>query len=255
MADFDSSLPIRSEADGADARLHVKIVDGTNPAVNQASVDSDKNVHVEIHGDDATGTDRVIRTSEEGHVAVNGIYDVATNTDPSNMGLVGHVRNATPGDSHQTVRVTGVSNGTVHALDVALHDEDGAAYSLSNPMPVTIVPVPGEGTEIHSFDAGSGDVAAGATANHDYVCSADSLINKVWASASGKIKVEVQINALGAGSFVTKAVAFNSTSNPNIEINFTPVLDVANTDVIRIVLTNLDKQPFAIYTTLLGIQG
>ena len=44
MADYDSGLPIRSEVDGTDERVHVKIVDGTtDPAVNQTRVDSDNN--------------------------------------------------------------------------------------------------------------------------------------------------------------------------------------------------------------------
>ena len=96
MADYNSGLPIRSEADGADERVQVKVVDSTNPDTQQMTVDTDGNLHAEAHGNDPSGVDRVLRTSEEGHANVSGLYDVAQNTDPANIGLIAHSRSATP---------------------------------------------------------------------------------------------------------------------------------------------------------------
>ena len=49
MADYDSGLPIRSEADGTDERVQVKIVDKTNPDTQQATVDTDDNLKVGVY--------------------------------------------------------------------------------------------------------------------------------------------------------------------------------------------------------------
>lgn len=40
-------------------------------------------------------------------VALDGVYDGVTNLNPDNAGLITHVRNAAPGDAHQTFRSTG----------------------------------------------------------------------------------------------------------------------------------------------------
>ena len=58
-------------------------------------------------------------------IDVDGIYNVSTNTDPDNMGIIGHTRAASPGDAEQVERSTvGVANAdsvvaaNVHGLDV-----------------------------------------------------------------------------------------------------------------------------------------
>lgn len=122
MADIRKGLPVRSEQD-PDQKVQVKIVDFTTPAQG-AIVDTDSNLHVEIHGDDPGGTDRVIRTSEEGHISINGIYSATLNTNPSKTGLVAHTRGASLDDTTQAVRNTGgvpaddIPNANISALDV-----------------------------------------------------------------------------------------------------------------------------------------
>jgi hypothetical protein len=58
-------------------------------------------------------------------VKVDGVYDVGTNANPDNVGLISHVRGATPGDADQTFRSTGgaadaddVVAANVHGMDV-----------------------------------------------------------------------------------------------------------------------------------------
>jgi len=58
-------------------------------------------------------------------VALDGVYDAGTNTNPDNAGLIAHVRDAAPGDAQQTFRSTGgaasaddVVAANVHGLDV-----------------------------------------------------------------------------------------------------------------------------------------
>lgn len=255
MSDQNTSLPVRSQADGLDERLHVKIVDGTTTAVNQMTVDADKNAHVEIHGDDPAGTDRVVRTSELGAITPDGVYDVANNTKPGNVGVITSTRNATPGDTTQVQRVTGIngtSDTTVWAMDVSIHDEDGNKFSASNPLPVTVVD--SEGSEVNDYNTAAA-VAAAASSNHDYTVTALKTLklSQIWATASGKLKIEVQVETgVATAVFVTKFVAFNSTATPNIELPINENVTVAAGVRVRVIRKNLDNQAQDVYTTISG---
>jgi len=252
MADQNTALPTRTQADGTDERMHVKIVDGTNPAVNQMTVDADKNAHVEAHGNDPTGTDRVLRVSEQGAVTPDGVYNAATNTKPGNTGLVGHSRAASPGDSDQGNRLTSVTSGTVHALDMALHDESGVPFSATNPLPTTSVD--SEGAEVNDYNTVAA-VAAGASSNHDYTVTAllTLKLSQIESSASGKLKIEVQIETgVATGVFTSKWVLFNSTANPNIQLPIKEQISVAAGVRVRLIRTNKDNQPQDVYSTISG---
>lgn len=252
MADANTSLPVRSEADGLDARVQVKVVDKTNPGTQQMTVDTDSNAHVEIHGDDPAGVDRVVRTSELGALTPDGVYDAANNTKPGNVGLVVHTRAATPGDAEQALRQTGIKNGNVQAADVSLYDENGAPFSASNPLPVTNVD--SEGTEINDFNTAAA-VAASGTSNHDYTVTALKTLklSGVKASASGKLKIEIQVeSAVGSNTFATKYVAFNSTATPNIDVAIRENITVAAGVRVRVIRTNKDNQGQDLYSTIEG---
>jgi hypothetical protein len=69
-------------------------------------------------------------------VDIDGIYSFLSNPDPDNIGLIGHTRAASPGDSDQINRITSITNSTVHALDVAIHNSDGTPIDSSNPLPI-----------------------------------------------------------------------------------------------------------------------
>jgi hypothetical protein len=253
MADYASGLPVRTEADGADERLHVKVVDGTTPA-QRMTVDTDGNAHVEMHGNDPAGTDRVVRTSELGALTPDGVYDVADNTKPGNLGIIASSRDAAPSDSTQTERITSVtdSGGTVKALDMSLHDENGNAYTPANPLPVTISE--SEGTEVNDYNTAA-SVAASATSNHDYTVTALNTLTftQFSASASGKCKIVVSVEtAVASGVFTPKFVMFNSTANPNMDKTLREPMTVAAGVRVRIARTNLDNQPQDLYSTISG---
>lgn len=258
MADYDSGLPIRTEADGTDERVHVKIVDGTNPAVNQTTVDSDKNLHVEGHGNDPAGVDRVIKTSEEGSTDIDGVYDVTGNTEPANIGVVTQERNAASADSRQTEQITGkrgTVDTTVVAMDVSLHDEDGNKYTTSNPLPVVVSDSEG-GVDVCD-EKEQTSVAKDVTANHDYTVTALKTLRlkQVLTAASGKMKVEVFIeDGPSAGTFTRKWVRFNSTAVTNADVTLAETLQVAAGVIVRVALTNLENQPQNLYSTIIGIE-
>lgn len=257
MADQDTQLPVRSEADGTDERIHAKIVDYSDPGGTdkQAEV-SEKLIHIRNFGYDSDGTKVQLRLSEDGYSNGDGIYDATLNKDPSNAGLIAHTRDATPADSQQTERITSVqdSGGTVRALDVSLHDEDGEPYGSGNPLPVIFEE--SEGDEIHDYDPAT-SVAKGGTSNHDYTVSAgvEMLLKTIHGSASGKAKWEIQVETgAGAGTFDTVGVFFNSTADPNKRFQFNVPVVVPAGVIIRVIKTNRDNQPQDIYSTVEGVE-
>lgn len=72
------------------------------------------------------------------NIGADGVYNGSTNPNPDNIGLIASQRNATPSQLTQTQRLTSVTNGSTRALDVSLSDEDGAAYSATNPLDVLL---------------------------------------------------------------------------------------------------------------------
>ena len=347
MADQTFGLPVRTEAD-LDQRVQVRIIDGINVS-QMATVDTDLNLHIEAHGNDPGATDRVLRTSEQGHINISGIYDVSTNTDPANVGIISHVRNATLADAQQTLRTTGASpasdnlnpanisaidvnafmlaydvaggnwdrisitggslnvnvtntstsplnailngiydvttnpvpsniglvafarnaspgltnqtnpltsviNSTVTALDISLHDAAGAAYSTSNPLPVSIQP--SIGTTVHDYNT-SANLAKNNTHNHDYVVTSGKILTleQVQGATSGRFKAELMIETgVATGVFNTKAVWFKSVSNPDFDCTFARPLTVAAGVRVRIAITNDDQQPMDVYSFINGFE-
>lgn len=255
MADYNSSLPVRTQVD-PDERLQTKIVDATTPS-QQMIVDTDSNAHVEVHGNDPTGTDKVLKLSEDGSVDVDGVYNASINTEPANIGLVAAQRAVSPIDSDQIRRLTAVTpNGTtntnVHALDISLHDEAGVPYSSTNPLPVVIIE--SEGVEINNYQT-SASVAAGASVDHDYTVTAATtlLLTQFHGTASGKTKFELKTEtAVASGIFNTKFVFFNSTAEPNVDISLKDPITVNAGVRVRVTITNRDNQSQDLYTTISG---
>lgn len=255
MADYNSGLPIRSEADGVDEKVIVKIVDGTPGGSNQMSVDSDKNAHVELHGNNPAGADVVQVLTEEGRGTDRGDYDVTTNTKPSSTGMIAHSRQASPDETHQTFRPTGVASSdgsNAKALDVAMRDESGNAFTTSNPLPVTYVD--SEGTEINAYNT-TAAVAALASTNHDYTVTVGKTLklSQVRVSGSGKLKAVVAVETgVATDVFTTTFVDFNSTSSPGIGFPINENISVAAGVRVRVTITNRDLQSQDVYSTICG---
>lgn len=128
-----------------------------------------------------------------------------------------------------------------------------AAVSMSNPVPVVLTSAT-PGTPIQDFAKGSA-IAAGASSTHDYTVSALKTFGaaRVWASASGKIKVEVQYEtAAASGVFNTKFVGFNSTATPNVDITIVNPFPQVTGAKVRVIITNLDKAAEDVYSTIEG---
>lgn len=257
--DQNTALPVRTEADGVDERLHVKIVDGTSPASNQMTVDGDKNAHVEVHGNDPGGADRVVRTSERGGITPDGVYDGTFNTKPGNCGVIASVRALTQDSTTQTAQVTSVRHAASNttALDVSLHDSSGAPLTSTNPIPVTIVDAPAGESPIHDFIFTPADIAKAGTADLDYpVSSGKTLILKqILTAASGKFKAEIMTSPDGV-TFTTRAVRFSSVAVPTADWTIpVPIVLVGTGAKVRVHVTNIDNQPQTIYATVVGSES
>lgn len=73
-------------------------------------------------------------------VDIDGYYNPTTNPDPDNIGLIGHTRSVGTNETHQVQRITakrGTADTDTVSQDVSLHDNEGNAYTATNPVPTS----------------------------------------------------------------------------------------------------------------------
>lgn len=103
------------------------------------------------------------------------------------------------------------------------------------------------GTSVNSYNTAT--VASGATSNHTYTSTGNFYLEQIQASASGKMKIEVQVN----GS--TRFVQFNSTANPNMSIILQQPILATTGQTVVIIRTNNDNQSQDLYSTISGYEA
>jgi len=287
MADFDSSLPVRTESAGD---IDIFISDSTTPT-QKLKVNADGSIDttfasgsaVEItDGTDTlainvdgslnatvTATDLDIRDLTSASDSVEILQDTH---DDLNLNANLQVGDADVANGNPVPVSDAGGSLTVDATDLDIRDLSSASDSVevlqdthddlnlnanlqvndtdvssTNPVPVYFEE--SAGTEIVDYQTSSA-VAAAASVNHDYTVStgATFLGEELWASGSGKLKVEVLVD--GATVFV----GFNSTANPNVRIPLDKVVKAGTAEVVRITLTNRDKQAQDVYSTLTGVE-
>lgn len=128
-------------------------------------------------------------------VEIDGIYSVS-NPDPDNIGVIGHVRAPNPTDLDQTNRITSITNNTVHALDISIHNSDGSAVDASNPLDTNVIS--------SALPAGAATSAL-QTAGNTSLSSIDSKLVQLvlnYGIATGALRTAAQIgNDTGAALF------------------------------------------------------
>ncbi len=131
----------------------------------------------------------------------------------------------------------------------------GANVSGTNPVPVSIVSAL-VGTSVNNYNT-SAALAAGGTNNHIYGITSGKTFNgkKIWASASGALKIEVRVSPDGS-TYSTLWVGFNSTANPNISIDLDELVFIESGvgSTIEIIRTNEDKKAMDVYSTISGTE-
>lgn len=160
--------------------------------------------------------------------------------------------NIQDGGNSITVDATSLDIRALTSSDVVsanIRDASGTAFSNSNPLPVFVTST-ASGTDVLDFKQASA-IAAGSNDTHTYTVTALKTLNlqKIQATASGKIKVEIYLNA------VLKAVMFNSTSAPNCEYMFSSPQTLGAGLVVGVKIYNLDKAAMDLYSTIEGFEA
>lgn len=142
-----------------------------------------------------------------------------------------------------------------HASDSVKVGDGTDFLAVNTDGSINVVMQEDSGTEIVNYDTQAA-LAGGATDNHDWTSAAASRLYQVLASASGKLKITIQVETAAASdTFNTIAVAFNSTANPNININLAKYAAVPNGARVRVIRQNNDNQAQDVYSTIVAIQG
>jgi hypothetical protein len=292
MGDYNSSLPIRTqnagdvvskiadatvpsqqlavEADGSinvnasvtATDLDIRDLSSAQDSVEvlQASHDNlNANANIQVGNADVANGNPVPISDAGGSITIDGSVTVsATDLDIRDLAFATDSVDVSGSDvtvsNTVTVQATDLDirdlSATSDSVSAHLKDEAGNAFSNSNPLPVALVDV--EGTEVNNYDMGAA-IASGATSNHDYTASGAFKLRSIWASASGKMKIEVQIEtASGSNTFNTAFVGFNSTANPNIELPIKDAISVVSGAKVRVIRTNNDNQAQDLYSTISG---
>lgn len=150
--------------------------------------------------------------------------------------------------------ITSSAAGSTRPLDTALRDAAGVLLgTATNPISVAIS-ADIVGAEVASYNTAAA-IAAAATSNHVYTVTAGKtlLLKQIEATASGKAKIEVQVETgVATGVYTTKFVQFNSTATPNMSIHIESPISVAAGVRVQIIRTNKDNQAQDLYSTVLG---
>jgi hypothetical protein len=235
MADFNSSVPVRTETTGAEAYgLISKIADANTPT-QQLAVNADGAASVVVRDVDIPAQTSDLKVTLDGEKVVLG-------ASTENIGKVDVV--SQPARSH-----------TTDSIKIG----DGADFLAINPdgsLNVAIVQ-PLSGGEVHDFNTGS-TIAPAATSNHDYTVTSGKTLKlfQVFFSGSGKVKVELQVETgVGSGVFNTRAVGFFDGASPGSgtgEFRFHQPIEVPGGYRVRVIRTNRANQSQDLYSTIIG---
>jgi Flp pilus assembly protein TadG len=82
------------------------------------------------------------------------------------------------------------------------------------------------------------------------------MLNQIEASASGKMKIEVQVETgVATGTYTTRFVQFNSTATPNMCVKLTNPISVAAGVRVRVIRTNKEGNTQDLYSTISGVEN
>ena len=127
---------------------------------------------------------------------------------------------------------------------------DNGANSESNPIFVQEVAQVASGNEVHRFQTDTG-LAADTTANHDYTAVGTFFLRQVTLSATGAARVEVINDATGTPS-TERVCHLNGRQGDYKELIFTPPLEVATGNIIRLTVKNRQGLVNDIHSSLSG---
>lgn len=186
----------------------------------------------------------------------NSITVDASDLDIRDLAFATDKVDVTGSDVTATVTATNLDIRDLTHVSDSVKIGDGTDFlAINADGSINVVQQDDPGTEVVNYDT-SAAVAAGASDNHDLVFASASRLYQVFASASGKLKIEVQIESGAAtNTFATVAVAFNSTASPNMDIALIKYAAIPAGARVRVIRTNKDNQAQDVYSTIVGVLG
>lgn len=140
-----------------------------------------------------------------------------------------------------------------HASD-SIKVGDGTDFlAVNSDGSINVVVQEDVGTEVVDYETAAA-LGSGAISNHDQVFAAGGKLYGILATASEKLKVEVQIET-GASTnvFNTIVVGFNSTAVPNIELTLAKYAAIPTGARVRVIRTNRGSVAQDVYSTIVAI--
>lgn len=240
-------------------------VDATDLDIRNLVFATDK---ADVSGSTNIGLDAATLAALESITVQNGAGGAAVNIQDGGNSITVDASDLDIRDldfATDSVDVSG-SSVTVSATDLDIRDlthasdsvkiGDGTDFlAINSDGSINVVPQEDSGTETVDYDTQAA-LAGGGTDNHDLVFASASKLYQIWASASGKLKITVQIETGSAtNTFNTVAVGFNSTANPNIDLKFAKYAAIPSGARVRVIRQNADNQAQDVYSTIIGILG
>jgi hypothetical protein len=215
MADYNSSLPVRTEADGD---VVVLLGDGTTPS-QQLAIDAGGRASVAVY--DSSGNDLVITASGQITAIMSDGTDTVAIDSSGNLSTL-------------------VTDGT-----------DTLAINSDGSINVAIVDAVA-GNEVHEYGTVAAGVPGTANTVVDYTVTTSYTLQlkSIQAACSGKFKVELLTGV--SGSETAKAVAFGSTSSGQVQITFPQPIEVLTGQKVLLKVTNRDKANADVYGFING---
>lgn len=272
-----TNLDIRDLSHAQDS---VKVGDGTD----FLAVNADGSVNITDNGGsltvDATNLDiRDLSASQDNVAISDGTDTLAVNADGSINSIVSQATHDNL-NANVTIQVGDVDVGnanpvpvsdaggslTVDAINLDIRDlshtqdsvkiGDGTDFLAVNADgSINVVPLEDPGTERVDYNTAAA-LAASASSNHDYTLTNAAKLYQVLATASSKLKVEVQIETGSAtGVFNTVMVGFNSSATPNINLALSKYAAIPAGARVRVIRTNKDNQAQDVYSTIVALES
>ena len=280
MSDFNSSLPVRTEQNGDVA---IKVVDGT---ITSQTMTVNANGSINVEGvdfdirdlDSATDSVEVLQATHD-NLNANVTIQIAdvdvSNANPVPVSDAGgsltvdavdlDIRNLVFATDKVDVSGSAVT-AVVTATDLDIRDlthvsdsvkvGDGTDFlAVNTDGSINVVIQEDTGVETVNFNQAVA-IAGGATSNHDLVFASASKLYQVLSTASGKLKVTVQIETGAATNvFNTIAFRFNSTATPDCDMTLSKYAAIPAGARVRVIRQNNDNQAQDLYSTIVGILG
>ena len=220
MTDFESSLPIKTLADGD---VGAVLVDKTTPAQSLA-IDSNGSIKAVVYGNNGSADVVLPIDATSGALKVDLVdaSGIVIDVDIDQF-INGHL--AVPATDKANV-VAGYDGANYRFLST---DTNGVLKVAEQNPPIT-------GDTIHVYGTAADLAKDGTTTITHTVTAAKTFYLKGFgASGSGKVKAVIDIEA------AVKQVKFSSSSDPNCDGVFAQPIAVAAGDVVTLTITNRDS--------------